>query len=266
MVAGSAEVLVWRAGWVTGGVKPLQVGLVADPAKPTQIARRFGDLHLSDGEDLREWDLEVVSEPFTVACEDVDTALSRLTDQAHQHRWDVVVGVTELPLRAGDGGYLLIATDPEHRAAVLSLPALGGLRTHKRSRHALRELISGMSNPTSESGRVRRGPGRLRVLGHRPVRPLLGPRSRASAVAPAWSTAHAASSSRPTPPISMAGRRALKHDCERYTGLVIRGWTVVRFAWEHGMHEQDYVCDTLLAAAGRPSRRAVLPPTLLWSA
>lgn len=64
----------------------------------------------------------------------------------------------------------------------------------------------------------------------------------------------------------MVGRRALKHDRERYTGLVIRGWTVVRFAWERGMHEQDYVCDTLLAPAERPSRRAVLPPTLLWSA
>ena len=76
VVTGSAEVLVWRAGWVTGGVKPLQVGLVADPAKPTQIARRFGDLHPSDGEDLREWDLEVVSEPFTVACEDVDCAVA----------------------------------------------------------------------------------------------------------------------------------------------------------------------------------------------
>lgn len=64
----------------------------------------------------------------------------------------------------------------------------------------------------------------------------------------------------------MAGRRALKHDCERYTGLVIRGWTVVRFAWEHGMYEQDYVRDILLALAEGPSRRAALPPTLLRSA
>jgi hypothetical protein len=50
-------------------MKPLQVGLVADPAKPTQIAHRFGNLQASQGDYRHDWDLEVVSEPFTVACE-----------------------------------------------------------------------------------------------------------------------------------------------------------------------------------------------------
>ncbi|MGW0229599.1 hypothetical protein ACWDWO_14905 [Actinopolymorpha singaporensis] len=150
-------------------MKAMRVGLVADPAKPTQIARRFGDLHPSEGEDRRDWALEVVSEPFTVACEDVDTALSRLNDQAHEHQWDAVVGLTELPLRDDHGGYLLIETDPQHqhRTAVLSLPALGGLRMHKRSRHVLHELISGMSDPTSERGHrvpLPRRSGRWRLL------------------------------------------------------------------------------------------------------
>jgi hypothetical protein len=97
----------------------------------------------------------------------VDTALSRLTDQAHEHQWDVVVGLTELPLSDDDGGYLLIETDPQHRTAVLSLPALGGLRTHKRIRHALRKIISDMSDPTWESGRrvpLPRHSGRWRLL------------------------------------------------------------------------------------------------------
>lgn len=97
----------------------------------------------------------------------MDTALSRLSDQAHQHQWDVVIGLTELPLRDPDGRYLLIETDPQHRTAVLSLPALGGLRTHQRSSHALNELISGMSDPTSENGRrvlLPRLGGRWRLL------------------------------------------------------------------------------------------------------
>jgi hypothetical protein len=160
-------VLVCERDGYTGGVKPLQVGLVADPAKPTQIARRFGDLHPSDGEDRREWDLEVISEPFTVACEDVHTALSRLTEHADERRWDVVVGLTELPLRDGDGRYLLIETEPEHRTAVLSLPALGGLRMHARSRHALRELISGMSDAGTQTDHrvpLPRRSGRWRLL------------------------------------------------------------------------------------------------------
>jgi hypothetical protein len=146
---------------------PLRVGLVADPAKPTQVAREFDDHHSSGEDDRREWDLEVISEPFTVACEDVGTALSRLADHADEHQWDVVVGLTELPLRDDDGRYLLIETDPEGRAAVLSLPALGGLRIHQRSRRAMRELIRGMADSGAEGDhrvRLPRRGGRWRLL------------------------------------------------------------------------------------------------------
>jgi very-short-patch-repair endonuclease len=61
-------------------------------------------------------------------------------------------------------------------------------------------------------------------------------------------------------------RKALKRDCERYTGLVVRGWRVVRFAWEHVMFEQDYVRDCLRALVEGLSERATLPPTLLYTA
>ena len=131
-------------------MKPIHVGLVADPASPTEIARRIGDLDPPGGEDRDAWDIEVVSEPFTTGCEDVDTALARLGDQARQHDWDLVVGLTELPLRDDDGRYLLVETDPQRRTAVLSLPALGGLRMHARTRHAVRALVGGMADPTSQ--------------------------------------------------------------------------------------------------------------------
>ena len=131
-------------------MKPIHVGLVADPAAPTEIARRMSDLDPPGGEDRDAWDIEVVSEPFTTGSEDVDTAVARLRDQARQHDWDLVVGLTELPLRDDDGRYLLVETDPQRRTAVLSLPALGGLRMHARTRHAVRALVSGMADPTSE--------------------------------------------------------------------------------------------------------------------
>src|SRR4051812_404645 len=121
-------------------MKPIHVGLVADPAAPTQIARRMSDLEPPDGEDRAAWDIEVVSEPFTVGSEDVDTAVGRLGEHARQHEWDLVVGLTELPLRDDDGRYLLVESDPQRRTAVLSLPALGGLRLHARTRHAVRAL------------------------------------------------------------------------------------------------------------------------------
>jgi hypothetical protein len=131
-------------------MKPIHVGLVADPASPTEIAHRVSDLDPPDREDHDAWDIQVVSEPFTTGCEDVDTAVARLGDQAHQHEWDLVVGLTELPLRDDDGRYLLVEADPQRRTAVLSLPALGGLRVHARTRHAVRELVSGMADPSSK--------------------------------------------------------------------------------------------------------------------
>ncbi|TCI99697.1 hypothetical protein [Aeromicrobium sp. IC_218] len=146
-------------------METLRVGLVADPAKPTQIAHGHRDLDPSDGR--RDWDVHVLSEPFTVASEDVDTAFARLTDLAREHHWDVVVGLTELPLRDDDGRYLQVETDPQQRAAVLSLPALGGVSMHSRSGRALRDVVSGLAEPDSDSDHrvpLPRRSGRWRLL------------------------------------------------------------------------------------------------------
>ena len=148
-------------------MQPLQVGLVADPASPTEIAHRVSDLDPPGGEDRDAWDIEVVSEPFTTGCEDVDTAVARLGDQARQHEWDLVVGLTELPLRDDDGRYLLVEADPQRRTAVLSLPALGGMRMHARTRRAVRKLVSGMADPSSKDEHrvpLPRRSGRWRLL------------------------------------------------------------------------------------------------------
>jgi hypothetical protein len=131
-------------------MKLINVGLVADPASPTQIARQMSGIDPPGGQDRDTWSIEVVSEPFTMGSEDVDIAVARLREQARQHEWDLVIGLTELPLRDDDGRYLLVETDPQRRTAVLSLPALGGLRVHARTRHALRTLVSGMADPNSQ--------------------------------------------------------------------------------------------------------------------
>jgi hypothetical protein len=148
-------------------VLPVHVGLVADPDKPTEVARQFGDSFPPERGDGQGWDIDVVSEPFTDSTEDVDTALSRLGERADQHQWDLVVGLTELPLRDRDGRYLLIETDPQQRRAVLSLPALGGPRIHQRGRQALSDLISAMADPASQTDRhvsLPRRSGRWRLL------------------------------------------------------------------------------------------------------
>ncbi|WP_314423286.1 hypothetical protein [uncultured Microbacterium sp.] len=130
-------------------MEPIRVGLVADPASPTAVARRMtgvGPMLDADGDG---WVVELVSEPFTLGSEDVDVALERLRARADENRWDLVIGVTELPLRDDDGRYLLAAMDPQRHSAVLSLPALGGFRVQTRARRAVHGLVNDMAVPAT---------------------------------------------------------------------------------------------------------------------
>ena len=43
-------------------------------------------------------------------------------------------------------------------------------------------------------------------------------------------------------------RSALVRDCHRYDELTVRGWLVLRFAWEHVMFDRSWVIDTVRAA------------------
>lgn len=59
-------------------------------------------------------------------------------------------------------------------------------------------------------------------------------------------------------------RKALKQDCERYNVLVLAGWRVVRFAWEHVILDPGYVRSCLVSLAAlpvprRPRGHAALP-------
>lgn len=129
-------------------MEPIRVGLVADPAFPTEVARRVGDLEPPGGGAGPQWDVELRSEPFTSGSGSAAEALERLAECGREHGWDVVVGLTELPLRdEDDERYLLVEADRSRRLGVLSLPALGGVRPLRRTRAALVDLVAGLADP-----------------------------------------------------------------------------------------------------------------------
>jgi hypothetical protein len=84
---------------------PIRIGLVADPAAPTEVARGLTDLGPLHGDDT--WDICVVSEPFTTGSEDVEVAVGRLEDHARKRNWELVIGLTELPLHDHEGRHLV---------------------------------------------------------------------------------------------------------------------------------------------------------------
>lgn len=50
------------------------------------------------------------------------------------------------------------------------------------------------------------------------------------------------------------GRSALTHDCRRYDEMVVAGWLVLRFAYEHVMHDAVWVADVLRRAVARRTK------------
>jgi hypothetical protein len=126
------------------------VALLADPYAPTEIARRMAQVlptRLADKSGRgRRFDVEVISEPFTSGTEDPPTLMGRIIDRANAESWDVVVALTELPLHS-HGRKLVVDLSHEHSSALLSLPALGGLRLQTRTRRAVEDVVLGLAGP-----------------------------------------------------------------------------------------------------------------------
>ncbi|WP_432136776.1 hypothetical protein [Streptomyces sp. bgisy154] len=126
------------------------VALLADPDAPTEIAQcmaRTLPARLAEKSGQgRRFDVEVVSEPFTAGTEDLPTLTRRIMDRGTAESWDIVVALTDLPLQS-HGRRLVLDLSHEHGLALLSLPALGGLRLQTRARRAVEEAVLSLAGP-----------------------------------------------------------------------------------------------------------------------
>lgn len=125
--------------------RPISVGLITDPGLPSRVcdkvARELPSALAAELDGNVTWQVEATCEPLLL---DADGAIPvfAIADQYQASRdWDLVVLVTDLPRRVGARpivGDFSIA----HRAALASLPALGGgFRLHARLRSLLVHMI-----------------------------------------------------------------------------------------------------------------------------
>ncbi|MHA6623140.1 hypothetical protein [Pseudonocardia sp. DLS-67] len=120
------------------------VGLLADPGLPSAIARDLVDLlpeHLGREVDGSvEWTVHSTQEPFEVA-PDAERVIDKARRRVQGSRWDVAVCLTDIPLLSGSG-VVVADISTSDRVALVSLPALGGLRLRTRTRDIVVAVVA----------------------------------------------------------------------------------------------------------------------------
>ncbi|GAA4694568.1 hypothetical protein GCM10023215_35240 [Pseudonocardia yuanmonensis] len=144
------------------------VGLLADPNLPGELATRLAEgLPQVLGARLdtpRTWQVETVVEPFE-ANDRGERALDRARERVRRTRWDVAVCLTDVPAKSS-GVPVVAQVGEQDRVAVVSVPALGGVRLLPRVRDAVVDLVGRLLGV--EAAAAARRPTRRAALLHEP--------------------------------------------------------------------------------------------------
>jgi hypothetical protein len=153
--------------------EPVVVGVVAPPGAASQAARELAEeLPEALAERFPDVEWRTVLDEAEPAALTVDSRelIETLRQRMLEEGWDLAIGVTDLPLRAGRRPVTAHAS-ATHGVGLVSLPALGGVGRQRRLRTAVIHLIEGLLGetvPRSGNGesarRSRRMAGRLREL------------------------------------------------------------------------------------------------------
>jgi hypothetical protein len=128
------------------GGRRVTIGLWADPDTPAEIARELARplpdlLARRVGEDVT-WSVEVVVEPFAVTDRDEQRLLRVARERMEREGWDILICLTDLPLHSDKGRLPVVADVSTSKGiALISLPALGGVRLRRRVREAIVRIV-----------------------------------------------------------------------------------------------------------------------------
>ena len=142
------------------------LGLVTDPDMPTRVGTRLAS-RLTEWLGERtgaQWTVEVVSDPVTAGEADSREILEAVAGHVSTREWDYAICLTDLPLLL-DERPLLADLATRRKAALVSLPALGGLMPYRRTQKFLTRLLDDLLADS--------GPERAEATKHRGA--LLGP-------------------------------------------------------------------------------------------
>lgn len=144
------------------------VGLVADPGLPLELAQRLGD-ELAGVLSQRinnqvDWQLRVACEGLALDSHDRVPIVAKAREKMPAEGWDLMVCLTDLPRRNGTRP-ILADVSSTHGVALVSLPAIGGVRMQTHVRETIVHLVGIM---TSQTLHLEASPGQR--AGHHHVR------------------------------------------------------------------------------------------------
>lgn len=121
------------------------VGLLSDPELPATIAWRLaGRLPRLLGErvdDRIEWRVVNVTQDLSTGEDLGDRMIDNADEQRRHEEWDVVICLTDLPIRTA-GRPLVADVSTERRVAVVSIPSFGGILSQRRAQDLLVDLVA----------------------------------------------------------------------------------------------------------------------------
>ncbi|WP_051831292.1 hypothetical protein [Streptomyces violens] len=133
----------------------LRLGVVADPGLPSDVAAAVVDEHLPDLLSRRVsadvvWEVELEQEALPLDEQGAVPLLELAGERRPQAGWDMFVYLTDLT-RGSATQPVLADLSSRDQAALISLPAVGGLRLRHHVRRTLIHLVDRLHHSTAQS-------------------------------------------------------------------------------------------------------------------